>query len=99
MTQGFTNTQNLLDEDYAILEGQLDGRTLKGGVQDTEQLSLFNNSVNNEGLTIESDGTISTNTPSYETLVISDNDIPNKKWVEDNTGSSSASDIFMLMGG
>jgi hypothetical protein len=35
---------------------------------------------------IETDGTISVGKANYETLVTSDNDIPNKKYVDDNSG-------------
>lgn len=34
-------------------------------------------------LNIESDGTISVDTATYETLVLADNDVPNKKYVDD----------------
>jgi hypothetical protein len=37
----------------------------------------------NKRFTFESDGTLSSNTTSYETLVLADNDIPNKKYVDD----------------
>lgn len=40
-------------------------------------------------LTIESNGTLSVNTANYETLVTADNDIPNKKYVDDNAGGGS----------
>ncbi len=40
-------------------------------------------------LTVESDGTLSVNTASYETLVTSDNDIPNKKFVDDSITTHS----------
>ena len=44
-------------------------------------IRLFTN--NTQRLYIENDGTISAQTPSYETLVTADNDIPNKKYVDD----------------
>jgi len=37
-----------------------------------------------QALVIESDGTLASTIVSYETLVLSDNDIPNRKYVEDN---------------
>ena len=37
----------------------------------------------NGALSVESDGTVSVVTASYETLVLADNDIPNKKYVDD----------------
>ena len=39
----------------------------------------------NLGCTVEGDGTLSTNVASYEALVTSDNDFPNRKFVVDNT--------------
>lgn len=35
------------------------------------------------GVTVEGDGILSTNTPLYETLVLNDNDFPNRKFVVD----------------
>ena len=40
-------------------------------------------------LTVESNGTLSVNTASYEALVLNDNDIPNKKYVDDAGGGGS----------
>jgi hypothetical protein len=48
----------------------------------------------NLGFTIEDDGTLSTNTPSYETLITNDDDIPNKKYVDDAvTGTDITVDV------
>ena len=47
-----------------------------------QSISLKINDV--EHLTLENDGTISVDTANYEDLVTSDNDIPNKKYVDDN---------------
>ena len=41
------------------------------------------NAADELGLDINIDGSLSVNTSSYETLVTADNDIPNKKYVDD----------------
>lgn len=46
---------------------------------------LFNTN-SNDRLQIESDGTLSSLVTNYETLVLADNDIPNKKYVDDEIG-------------
>jgi len=44
-------------------------------------------------LVIETDGTLSVDTPNYETLIIDDDDIPNKKYVDDNLSFSTTSNV------
>ena len=46
----------------------------------------FYNNMTDNLFNIESDGTLSVGTAGYETMVLGDNDIPNRKWVIDNTG-------------
>lgn len=67
-----------------ISEGVTAGQTIKGGVLTSEALNLYNNSVDNQGITVEADGTLSTNVSSYENLVTNSNDIPNRKFITDN---------------
>lgn len=70
-------------DQYMLLAGRTGGQTLNGSDTTAESLVLSNNSVDSDTFTIEGDGTLSTNVTSYETLVTSDNDIPNKKYVDD----------------
>jgi hypothetical protein len=61
-----------------------------------------------QALVIEADGTLASTITSYETLVLADNDIPNRKYVEDNfvnaagdsmTGSLIMSNSTQIVGG
>lgn len=54
------------------------------------EIELFYDTVGSLGFKVENDGTLSTNTSSYESLVISDNDIPNRKFIIDNTTFKAA---------
>lgn len=54
----------------------------------TNDLFQVKDSSGNIKVKIESDYTISVGTTNYETLVTDDNDIPNKKYVDDTTVSS-----------
>jgi len=47
----------------------------------------------NDALSVESDGTVSVGTASYETLVLADNDVPNKKYVDDSIGAIPVNSI------
>jgi len=59
------------------------------GSQDFQVLTGGSIGTATAKLTVENDGTISVNTASYETLVTADNDIPNKKYVDDNAGGGA----------
>ncbi|GAG20326.1 unnamed protein product, partial [marine sediment metagenome] len=48
----------------------------------------------NDALSVESDGTISVDTASYETLVLANNDVPNKKYVDDSIGAIALDSII-----
>lgn len=48
----------------------------------------------NVGVTVEGDGTLSTNTPTYEALVLNDNDFPNRKFVVDRVLGSHPDTTF-----
>lgn len=48
--------------------------------------SMIFDAGNSPALTIESNGTLVVNTTNYETLVTDDDDIPNKKYVDDRLG-------------
>ena len=50
-------------------------------------LLLYNNDSDNLGIIVDGEGTITTNVSAYENLVTSDNDIPNKKYVDDGLAS------------
>ena len=51
-------------------------------------------------LKFEANGTLVVTTANYETLVTADDDIPNKKWVDDNTGMvESASSPYTMPAG
>lgn len=66
-----------------LLIGELGGQTVIGGTNTGDSLTLHNNSVDDQGIIVEDDGTVSTNVTSYEALVTDANDIPNKKYVDD----------------
>ena len=56
---------------------------ITGGDGVIHSINIYNNATNNKGLTIDTSGIVSSNVTSYENLVTSDNDIPNKKYVDD----------------
>ena len=63
-------------------------RPSTAGLQNSGSLTFVSNSATR--LTIETNGTISVNTANYENLVTADDDIPNKKYVDDTISSSFA---------
>lgn len=50
-------------------------------------------------MTLKSTGSLAFTTAAYETLVINDNDVPNKKYVDDSTGSGTASSAKLFFYG
>jgi len=56
-------------------------------------ISTYNNSSLSEKFVIEPNGTIISKVTGYENLVTSDNDIPNKKYVDDNATSPAGSNM------
>lgn len=55
---------------------------------DTSRIEFENPLKIGNGFTFESNGTLKANTANYETLVTSNNDIPNKKYIDDATATS-----------
>jgi len=76
-----------LDTDAALLIGRAGGQTLDGSTLTTETLSLRNNAVDDLGVDIEADGVLHVNAVNYEALVTDDDDVPNKKYVDDAAGT------------
>lgn len=64
--------------------GQSGGLTIIGGTASGEAVSLVNNSVDLNQVNLRGDGVLDTNTPNYETFLSNNNDIPNKKYVDDS---------------
>lgn len=64
-----------------VRNGNSFGATMIIGTNDNNALSLETNGTNK--LTIATNGTVSVDTANYETLVVSNNNIPNKKYVDD----------------
>ena len=93
-------TENLLDRTGTVLSphtagddldmgtGSVTASTVYGGELTTEILPLRNNAVDNLGFDVEADGVLHSNMATYETLVTSDDDIPNKKYVDDEIGQT-----------
>jgi hypothetical protein len=69
-------------KDY-VNAGKAGGKNIDGGTLTTETLTLRNNPVDDLGFDIEANGILHSNTANYETLVTDNNDIPNKKYVDD----------------
>lgn len=72
----YNDAASVINENYNILKdsnGATEHRFFIGATQ---------------AVVIESDGTMSVNTASYETLVTDDDDIPNKKYVDDAAGGN-----------
>jgi len=99
ITTGTTRTITMVDRDLDLANillknGLAGGQTINGGTLTTEILSLRNNIIDNLGFDIVSSGVFRSNITNYETLVLNDDDLPNKKYVDDgldgkvnNTGS------------
>ena len=66
-----------------VNNGQTGGKTIHGGTATTETLTLRNNSIDDLGFEILDDGVLRSNVSNYETLLVDDDDIPNKKYVDD----------------
>ena len=72
------------DLKYAELGGKSGGQTLNGSKDTGETLRLRNNDVDKLGFDLNADGTLTVaNTVDYETLVTTDDTVPNKKYVDD----------------
>jgi len=69
-------------KDY-VNAGKVGGKNIDGGTLTTQTLTLRNNAIDDLGVDIEADGILHVNTVNYETLVTDDDDIPNKKYVDD----------------
>ena len=78
-------------DDYALLGGRPGGQNLFGGENTGESLTLTNNYADVNSIELKADGVLSANTIGYENLVINDNDIPNKKYVDLHSGSGTGS--------
>ena len=70
-------------KDY-VNDGKAGGKTIEGGTLTTQTLILRNNAIDNLGFDVEADGILHSNVTNYETLVTDDDDIPNKKYVDDH---------------
>jgi hypothetical protein len=65
--------------------GETGGKTIEGGTAATENLILDSTSNATKGeVQISNGSTLHANTTNYETLVTDDDDIPNKKYVDDS---------------
>jgi len=65
------------------LDLNMQNKTIYGAALTTQTLKFRNNLVDNLGFEVLANGILRVNAPSYETLVIHDDDIPNKKYVDD----------------
>jgi hypothetical protein len=74
---------------YLNINGRVGGQTAYGGTLTTQTVTIQNNIVDKLGFIINADGSISANTTSYENLITSDNDIPNKKYVDAEAAHSN----------
>jgi hypothetical protein len=95
------SAQFLLDETAAAGAPALtfDGDSDTGIFQNNpDEISFSTGGI--EKFIIESDGTLASTTAGYETLVLSDNDIPNRKYVEDtfvnSAGDSMTGDLTFI---
>lgn len=59
------------------------GDSVNGGLLTTQTLPLRNNVIDDLGVDINADGSLTVNAPGYEALVTDDDDIPNRKFVID----------------
>lgn len=82
---GYKST--LLDTKDYVNAGKIGGKLIDGGTSTGETLDIRNNSVDNLGFTILSSGVLRSNILTYEALVLNDDDIPNKKYVDDHTSN------------
>lgn len=80
-SKGFKATM-LEVKDY-VNAGRTGGKTIDGGDATTEILLLRNNAIDGLGMDILASGVMRSNIATYEALVIDDDDIPNKKYVDD----------------
>lgn len=84
VTSGITSKVAALQiKDYTNF-GQTGGKLIYGGLLTSEDLALYNNENDSLGVVVQSDGVLRVNAPTYESLVIDDDDIPNKKYVDDS---------------
>ena len=78
-----SNVAGLYNSGYGDTAYVTDGN--KDHVWYTDPSDLHNfNSLNFERMRLEADGTLTVGTPNYEDLVTADNDIPNKKFADEN---------------
>jgi hypothetical protein len=78
------NKITLAQVDSYVLTGKAGGRTLTGGSAASENLTLESTSNGTKGLVqIATGTTLRAHTTNYEALVLTNNDIPNKKYVDD----------------
>lgn len=78
------NKVTALQLDTYFLTGKAGGRTFTGGSAASENLILQSTSNATKGqVQIGAGSVLHSNTTNYETLVLNDNDIPNKKYVDD----------------
>lgn len=61
----------------------MQSKTIYGGTLTTHILTFRNNPIDDLGFEILADGVLRSNVANYETLVLNDNDIPNRKFVVD----------------
>ena len=86
------------DSTVVKLTGRAGGQTIDGGTLTTQTLGLRNNAIDNLGVTINADGSLSVNATNYETLVTGDDDIPNKKYVDDSVAATNELSEVLAIG-
>jgi hypothetical protein len=84
-----TTPLSVNDAPYILGAGRAGGQTAYGGTLTTQTITVQNNAVDKLGFIINADGSISANTTSYENLITSDNDIPNKKYIDTEAAHSN----------
>jgi hypothetical protein len=86
-------TSVALDNRYLVKSGLATGQTIKGGLTASENLVLDSTAHATKGeVQIEDGNILHANTTNYESLVTDDDDIPNKKYVDDIAGGVSWGD-------
>lgn len=96
-----TSAVNMLDgfrPDYVLKDGKLGGQIIYGGTATGQELVIYNNAVDELGFTIGANGALTSNVDTYESVVLNDDDIPNKKYCDDKfvyiNGKSGGQTIY-----
>ena len=90
----------IIQDDAAVKNTIASIGAIRNGADNTGDMVLYTSSAgsNTEKMRIKYNGTLQASTASYETLVLADNDIPNKKYVDSKIPSVLTDEIITAVG-